>query len=107
MTSKRKGKKKAKPTVKLIKISCEECRKHIPKSVANTTEGGEYVKYFCGLECYEQWFNEKRAQSKLDRRKHERRKGKAQSAKSKVGLSDKRKKLATGKAFDRRKKTRR
>jgi ribosomal protein L44E len=116
MTSKRKGKKTGKPTTKSaakptkaksIKVSCEECRKHIPRSVATSTEGGEYIKYFCGLECYEVWFNEKRAQTKSERRKRARRTGESKGAKSRVGLPDKRKKLATGKLFDRRKKLRR
>ena len=102
MAAKRKAKKTA------LQLRCEECRKHIPKSVANTAEGGEYIKFFCGLECYEQWFNEKRAQtSKLDRRKKQRRvTTKVRRAKPRVGSRDRRK-VIKDKALDRRKKPRR
>ncbi len=36
-------------------INCEVCRKEIPRSVAQTYEGEEYVMHFCGLECYDSW----------------------------------------------------
>lgn len=31
---------------------CETCCKLIPESAATTAEGADYVKYFCGSECY-------------------------------------------------------
>ncbi len=36
-------------------IDCEICLKEIPASEAQSTEGSDYVVYFCGLECYDQW----------------------------------------------------
>jgi len=41
------------PTVDLV--ACEICLKEIPKSVCLCAEGNDYVAYFCGLECYEEW----------------------------------------------------
>lgn len=39
-------------------IDCAVCLKDIPKSVATSMEGPDYVQHFCGLECYEQWQEE-------------------------------------------------
>jgi hypothetical protein len=39
-------------------VSCEFCRKNIPRSEAFQPEGEEYVAYFCGLECYQAWRKE-------------------------------------------------
>lgn len=36
-------------------VACQLCLKEIPKSVAESAEGVEYVYYFCGADCYEQW----------------------------------------------------
>jgi YHS domain-containing protein len=36
-------------------IACGVCLKEIPKSVAQSYEGPDYVYYFCGAECYEKW----------------------------------------------------
>lgn len=44
----------AKPTV-LELVKCEVCLKEIPKSDAQSAEARDYVAYFCGLECYEEW----------------------------------------------------
>jgi len=38
-----------------IRVDCEICLKEIPKSVAVTEEGEDYIHYFCGLECYTIW----------------------------------------------------
>jgi len=35
--------------------SCYTCLKLVPKSSANTFEGDDYVRYFCGNECYAKW----------------------------------------------------
>lgn len=44
----------SKPTdVPLIK--CEICLKEVPKSECKCAEAKDYVLYFCGLDCYEQW----------------------------------------------------
>jgi len=39
------------PTV----TSCCVCCKEIPLDAAFTPEGAEYVKHFCGLECYQRF----------------------------------------------------
>lgn len=36
-------------------VSCEVCLKEIPRSVARSLEGPDYVYYFCGQQCYEKW----------------------------------------------------
>ena len=36
-------------------VSCEVCMKSIPKSESKSAEAEEYVAYFCGLECFDQW----------------------------------------------------
>jgi hypothetical protein len=36
-------------------VACEICLKAVPKSVAQSREGTEYVYYFCGAACYSQW----------------------------------------------------
>lgn len=35
--------------------SCYTCLKLVPKSAANTFEGEDYVRYFCGNKCYAAW----------------------------------------------------
>ena len=36
-------------------IACQVCLKEIPRSAAQSQEGAEYVYYFCGDKCYQQW----------------------------------------------------
>lgn len=36
-------------------VACEVCLKEIPKSVAQSHEGAEYVYHFCGAACYQEW----------------------------------------------------
>lgn len=36
-------------------VACEICLREIPRSVAQSQEGADYVYYFCGAECYQQW----------------------------------------------------
>jgi hypothetical protein len=36
-------------------LPCAVCQKEIPKSVALSSEDQDYVLYFCGLDCYENW----------------------------------------------------
>lgn len=36
-------------------VACRICMKEIPKSVAESAEGVEYVYYFCGPDCFAQW----------------------------------------------------
>lgn len=40
-------------------VECEVCLKEIPKSEAQSAEVRDYVVYFCGLKCYEEWADEK------------------------------------------------
>jgi len=40
------------------KVSCEVCLTQIPHTEARSMEGNEYVLYFCGLDCYDQWSRE-------------------------------------------------
>ena len=36
-------------------VKCEVCLKEVPKSEAQSAEARDYVAYFCGLECYQEW----------------------------------------------------
>jgi hypothetical protein len=37
------------------RVECSVCLREIPRSEAIVPEASDYVAYFCGLECYEQW----------------------------------------------------
>lgn len=41
-------------------IACEVCLTEIPTSVAQSAEGGDYVHYFCGIDCLERWKEQER-----------------------------------------------
>jgi len=43
------------PPVEQELISCEICLKTIPKESAEHAETEDYVAYFCGLDCYDEW----------------------------------------------------
>lgn len=43
-------------------VSCEICLKEVPHSETEVEEVADYVMYFCGLDCYEKWHEEKEAQ---------------------------------------------
>jgi hypothetical protein len=36
-------------------VPCEVCQQEIPKSAALSAEDQDYVLFFCGLDCYEEW----------------------------------------------------
>ena len=36
-------------------VACEVCMKEIPQSEALTDEASDYVAYFCGLDCLDNW----------------------------------------------------
>ena len=36
-------------------LQCEICLKEVPASEAKSAEGSDYVFYFCGTDCYQQW----------------------------------------------------
>ncbi|MCK5499400.1 MAG: DUF3330 domain-containing protein [Gammaproteobacteria bacterium] len=39
----------------LTQVACEVCLKEIPGSEVPIEEAGDYVMYFCGLDCYSIW----------------------------------------------------
>ena len=39
----------------VVQVACEVCLREIPPSEAKMEEASDYVMYFCGLECYQQW----------------------------------------------------
>jgi YHS domain-containing protein len=36
-------------------VSCQVCRREVPRSLAQSREGSDYLYYFCGAECVEEW----------------------------------------------------
>jgi hypothetical protein len=36
-------------------VSCAVCLKEVPRSESTVPEATDYVVYFCGLACYQQW----------------------------------------------------
>ncbi|ADE16090.1 conserved hypothetical protein [Nitrosococcus halophilus Nc 4] len=48
------------------KLNCEICFKEIPESEAKSHEADEYILWFCGLECYDEW---RKAQEKTEEKK--------------------------------------
>lgn len=40
-----------------IMVQCEVCLAEIPSSSAKNEEASDYVRYFCGLNCYDKWKN--------------------------------------------------
>jgi len=40
-------------------VSCELCIQSVPLSESEISEAEDYIAYFCGLECYDQWKNQK------------------------------------------------
>lgn len=36
-------------------VNCAVCRKEISRMDAIKDEGGEYVRWFCGFDCYHHW----------------------------------------------------
>lgn len=36
-------------------IACEVCLKEIPASTGHSAESGDYLHFFCGLECLKRW----------------------------------------------------
>ena len=49
------------PEIQPQKVSCSMCRKEIPLSAALTPQGSDYVGYFCGIECYDQFVEQKKS----------------------------------------------
>lgn len=40
-------------------VQCGYCRRDIPRSVAMRTDADDYVRHFCGPDCYAQWKKER------------------------------------------------
>jgi len=36
-------------------VPCEVCLKEVPVSEAKVDEAADYVRHFCGLDCYAKW----------------------------------------------------
>ena len=49
------------PEIQPQKVSCSMCHKEIPLSAALTPQGSDYVGYFCGIECYDQFVEQKKS----------------------------------------------
>ena len=43
----------------LDSVPCNVCQHEVPASEALVTEATDYVVYFCGLDCYERWRNQR------------------------------------------------
>jgi hypothetical protein len=43
------------------RVPCAVCQTEIPKDVALSSEDQDYVLYFCGPDCYEEWSNDRLA----------------------------------------------
>ena len=41
------------------RVFCEVCLKEVPKSEAAMAEARDYVAYFCGLDCYRKWMDQR------------------------------------------------
>lgn len=48
-------------------ISCKTCLESVPLSESKITEAEEYIAYFCGLECYDQWIHQQPTDIKTDK----------------------------------------
>lgn len=47
-------------------VACQVCLKEIPASEAKSSEAQDYVIYFCGLECYDEWRRRAQTATKND-----------------------------------------
>lgn len=45
------------------RVSCEVCLKEVSKSEAAAAEARDYVAYFCGLDCYQKWMDQRSAEA--------------------------------------------
>ncbi len=50
------------------KVTCGVCFKEIPISEASSVKATDYILYYCGLDCYDQW---KKQQSKPESEKRD------------------------------------
>ena len=47
-------------------VACETCLTQIPHTEAQSMEGDDYVLYFCGLDCYDEWSREGQQEYRSD-----------------------------------------
>ena len=47
-------------------VPCATCRAEVPLSVAAAGEAGDYVRYFCGLDCFAAWKEQGAARGSAD-----------------------------------------
>jgi hypothetical protein len=40
-------------------LACSACHQEIPASAAIWRESSDYVAYFCGLDCFDKWRNQR------------------------------------------------
>jgi hypothetical protein len=52
---------KQQPPNEEIPVACAICMKEIPLSEAQSEEADDYVRHFCGLDCYAKWRTQKEA----------------------------------------------
>jgi hypothetical protein len=36
-------------------VTCNICHREVPRAESLSAEGQDYLWFFCGLDCYEQW----------------------------------------------------
>ncbi|MGD8559491.1 MAG: DUF3330 domain-containing protein [Gammaproteobacteria bacterium] len=46
-------------------VECEVCLTEVPASGAANEETSDYVFYFCGIDCYAQWKEKARRETKV------------------------------------------
>lgn len=46
-------------------LTCDCCHNEIPLSAALTPEGLDYVRHFCGTECFEKWRKQKKEDTSM------------------------------------------
>ncbi len=57
------------PSITPERVSCSVCHKEIPLSSALTPQVEDYVLYFCGIECYEEFAAEQKSSALKEQQK--------------------------------------
>jgi hypothetical protein len=58
---------KQRPPNEEIPVACTICMKEIPLSEARSEEADDYVRHFCGLDCYAKWRDQTQAGGEMPR----------------------------------------
>jgi hypothetical protein len=61
VTAREKAMKTGDARIEVGQVDCEICLKEVPPAGKVTAETSDYVVYFCGLDCYQQWKERMRA----------------------------------------------